>query len=254
MNRVLECIRPPQIAALLCKNQIGGRVIAAVIPFPGSIGNVFVIDRSQWVAVNDRVALVIEAQPVGAEIGRIVTNYAALLNVCTQWKNSTFASLIAQAVLVNLFAQKAVDTLTKVRDGLAGLDPNDPAPFILKVGYAAMADTAGQLHGTTFALATAIAAFVSENHTTDAILEQIGQRLGPAWQSIAGPIGQLESAIADVQGDWSQVDGILATVSNKTSTVTVADLLAADIGGAIVQWQEVQTVTLAFDSMATNLT
>ncbi len=239
--------------------------MADLIPLPGTIGNVFTIDRSQWIAINDRVELVISAKPVANDVSQVLPSYLDLLAVCEKWKSTTFASLIAQAVAVNLFAQRAADALAKLKARLTGLRPSDPVPqdvaFIFKADFATLEQMAANLRNTAVTLATAVDALVKENRVADQVLTGIGESLASLWpplkdfwQPIAGTINLLEGALTDVQTDWDKVTAILNAGASQSVTITVAALLATDITGAVDAWQRLQNVTLAFDSMASTLT
>ena len=232
--------------------------MSVVIPSAGSIGTLFAIPEADWVSINDRVGLVIDAQNLASEIEQIIPNYAALLTACELWRPTTFPGLIAQAAYTSAFAAQAAETLGDLAGALKSLQPEDPLPvavkFIFTVHFAALRDTAAEHSTTLDEIATQTSTFVAENRATDAVLQNIIDRLGPGWQDVAGPIGSLESAMSDVQTGWSSIQADFAAAANPPPDLTTAAVLAADVGGAITSWNTVGEEAVRFDSMATNLT
>jgi hypothetical protein len=226
------------------------------VVFPEGTGLIppYAIPASDWIVINDRVAVTIEAQNIAPEIEKYIPNYPDLLQVCTTWRSATWSGLIAQAVNTELFGNDAAEVLGKLSSDLSGLKPDDPVPasvsFIITVQFQALAQTAGTQGTTASGLAGQIAAFVSANRAADASLEKLP--LG-GWSPIAGPIGSLETATADIQTAWGAIASQLQAAAGGQLKITTAGLLASNLGTAITSWQALAKAAGAFVSMASDL-
>ncbi|HMK90947.1 MAG TPA: hypothetical protein VK446_15095 [Methylocystis sp.] len=229
----------------------------SIVPLPGLIGQLFAIERGEWIAVNDRVSVVIEAAPIRQVISQSIPNFDALLSVCQDWSQSTYAALIGQAALVSVFATDAAQTLAQLQTELAGLAPTDPVPepaaFTIKVRYASLADVAADHLAKAEALAPVVAEFTAQNRAADAAIQKIGQGLGPGWQTLEGPIDEIESGMSDLDGGWANLVDVLEATSAKALDITTAELLAADLAAAVARWDELAQAAVDFDEMASSL-
>jgi len=225
-----------------------------VLPEGSGLIPPYAVPASDWIVINDRVAVTIEAQNIASEIEEYIPNYPDLLQVCTTWRSATWSGLIAQAVNTELFGNDAAEVLGKLGSDLSGLKPDDPVPasvsFIITVQFQALAQTAGQQGTTASGLAGQIAAFVSANRAADASLEKLPL---DGWSPIAGPISSLETATADIQTAWSAIASQLRTAAGGQVEITTADLLASNLSTAITSWQALANAAGAFVSMASNL-
>jgi hypothetical protein len=227
------------------------------VVFPEGTGLIppYAVPASDWVVINDRVAIAVEAQNIASEIEKYIPNYPDLLRVCTKWRSATWSGLIAQAVDTELFANNAATVLGQLSCDLSGLKPDDPVPasvsFIITVQFQAMAQTAGQQGTTASGLVNQIAAFVSANRAADASLEKLPL---DGWSSIAGPIGALETATADIQTAWGAIASQLQAAAGGQMKITTAGLLASNLSTAITSWKELAKAAGDFVSMASNLT
>lgn len=230
--------------------------MAVVIPSAGQVGTLYAVSRSDWVAINDRIAMVFEVQRLASLITRYLPNYPDLLKACQEWKSTTLPALIAQAVQANLFATHAAETLTNLSGQLASLKPSDSLPqavrFIFHVQFEALQQDAGKQSQAADQLTPQINNFVSQNRTTDAALLKVSQNLGPGWTEIVGPIRALESAMSDVQNGWSAVQTAFGSAAASEPTLTTAELLGLDVQAAIKSWNAVASDALAFDSQVTS--
>jgi len=225
-----------------------------VLPEGSGLIPPYAVPASDWIVINDRVAVTIEAQNIASEIEEYIPNYPDLLQVCTTWRSATWSGLIAQAVNTELFGNDAAEVLGKLGSDLSGLKPDDPVPasvsFIITVQFQALAQTAGQQGTTASGLAGQMAAFVSANRAADASLEKLPL---DGWSPIAGPISSLETATADIQTAWSAIASQLRTAAGGQVEITTADLLASNLSTAITSWQALANAAGAFVSMASNL-
>lgn len=226
------------------------------VVFPEGTGLIqpYAVPASDWIVINDRVAITIEVQNVAPEIEKYIPNYPDLLQVCTTWRSATWSGLIAQAVNTELFGNDAAMVLGRLSSDLSGVKPDDPVPasvsFIITVQFQALARTAGQQGTTASGLADQIAAFVSANRAADASLEKLSL---DGWSPIAGPIGSLETATADIQTAWGAIVSQLQAAAGGQLKITTADLLASNLGTAITSWKALAKAAGAFVSMASNL-
>jgi hypothetical protein len=214
----------------------------------------YAVPASDWIVIGDRVAVTIEAQNIAPEIEKYIPNYPDLLQVCTTWRSATWSGLIAQAVNTELFANDAAKVLGQLASDLSGVKPDDPVPasvsFIVTVQFQALARTAGEQGTTASGLAGQIAAFVSANRAADAALEKLPL---DGWSSIAGPIGSLEAATADIQTAWGAIASQLQAAAGGQLKITTAALLASNLSTAIMSWQALAKAAGAFVSMASDL-
>lgn len=232
--------------------------MAVVIPSAEQVGALYTVPRSDWVAINNRVAIVIEVQGIANQISRYIPNYNSLLAACQQWKSTTLPTLIAQAVQASLFATRASSTLTTLSGELAPLEPSDPLPdtvrFIFRVQFEALQQDAGKLSQAAGQTTPQITNFVAQNRAADVSLEKVLHELGPAWEQIGGPITTLEGAMSDVQGGWSAVQTAFGDAAANQATLTTAELLSADVQAAITSWNAVAQDATAFDSQVSSQT
>jgi hypothetical protein len=225
--------------------------------FPEGTGLIppYAVPASDWVLINDRVAIAIEAQNIAPEIEKYIPNYPDLLQVCTTWHSATWSGLIAQAVTTELFGTDAAKVLGQLSSDLSSVTPGDPVPssvsFIIAVQFQALAQTAGEQGTTASGLADQIAAFMSANRAADASLEKLTL---DGWSPIAGPIGALETATADIQAAWGAIASQLQAAAGGQLKITTAALLASNLGTAITSWKALAKAAGAFVSMASNLT
>ncbi len=214
----------------------------------------YAVPASDWIVINDRVAVTIEAQNIAPEIEKYIPNYPDLLRVCTTWRSATWSGLIAQAVSTELFANDAAKVLGQLSSDLSGVKPGDPVPasvsFIITVQFQALALTAGQQDTTASGLAGQIAAFVSANRAADASLEKLPL---DGWSPIAGPIGSLDAATTDIQTAWGAIASQLQAAAGGQLKITTAGLLASNLSTAIMSWQALAKAAGAFVAMASNL-
>lgn len=224
--------------------------------FPEGTGLIppYAVPASDWIVINDRVAIAIEVQNIAPEIEKYIPNYPDLLRVCTAWRSATWSGLIAQAVNTELFGNDAVKVLGQLSSDLSGVKPDDPVPasvsFIITVQFQALALTAGQQSTTASGLAGQIAAFVSANRAADASLEKLPL---DGWSPIAGPIGSLETATTDIQAVWGAIASQLQAAAGGQLKITTAGLLASNLGTAITSWQALAKAAGAFVSMASSI-
>jgi hypothetical protein len=227
--------------------------------FPEGTGLIppYAVPASDWVAINNRVAGVIklsEDQDLEAQIKLLIPIYPDLLEVCTSWQSATWSGLIAQAVNTELFGNDAAKVLGQLSSDLSGVTPGDPVPasvsFIITVQFQALAETAGQQGTTASGLADKVAAFVSANRTADAEVEQTLD----GWFPLSGPIGSLETAMADIRTAWGAIASQLQAAAGGQLKITTAGLLASNLGTAITSWKALAEAAGAFVSMASNLT
>jgi hypothetical protein len=230
--------------------------MAVVIPSAGQVGNLYTIPQSDWIAINGRVAVVIEAQGIANLVSQYVPNYSRLLAACQQWKSQTLPGLVSQSVETSLFSNQAASILKKLETELQPLKPSDPLPdsikFIFSVEFAALQQNAGNLSTASSKLSPQIATFVAENHAADAALEHVISSLGPGWEGVEGPIALLEQAMSDVANGWSAVQDAFGTAASSQADLTTAALLALDVGTAIKSWYAVAATAVAFDSHVTS--
>lgn len=226
------------------------------VVFPGGTGLIppYAVPASDWIVISDRVAVTIEAQNIAPEIEKYIPNYPDLLQVCTTWRSVTWSGLIAQAVNTELFGNNAARVLGQMASDLSGVKPGDPVPasvsFIITVQFQALAHTAGEQATTASGIAGQVAAFVSANRVTDAALEKLPL---DGWPSIAGPIGSLETATADIQTAWGAIASQLQAAAGGQLKITTAALLASNLSTAITSWQALAKAAGAFVSMASDL-
>jgi hypothetical protein len=228
----------------------------SVFPLPGAVGTLYQISAEQWTAINQQVAVVVEAQQIAQIITQLIPNYPTLLPVCTKWRSQTYQSLIAQAVLVGTFAAGVPVVLSKIKQDTASMaEAEVPSPnqqFLWRVQFEAFANHAGAVETSVALLAPDIAAFVAQNQTADATLEQIADSLPPEFRSIAGPIANLDSGFAAVQGGWTSISSQLqALASGEVSFTTVGQVRAA-AAAAIPAWTALNQSAIAFDQHATS--
>jgi hypothetical protein len=222
------------------------------VVFPGGTGLIppYAVPASDWIVISDRVAVTIEAQNIAPEIEKYIPNYPDLLQVCTTWRSVTWSGLIAQAVNTELFGNNAARVLGQLASDLSGVKPGDPVPasvsFIITVQFQALAHTAGEQATTASGIAGQVAAFVSANRATDAALEKLPL---DGWSSIAGPIGSLETATADIQTAWGAIASQLQAAADGQLKITTAGLLASNLSTAITSWQALAKAAGAFVSM-----
>jgi hypothetical protein len=230
--------------------------INGVFPLPGAVGSLYQIGADQWTAINDQVAVVVEAQQIAGVIVKLIPNYPALLPVCVKWQSQTYGSLIAQAVLVGTFAASVPGVLSKIQEdtvSMADTDPLSPSQqFLWRVQFEAFANHASIVETSVAALAPDIAAFVTQNQTADTALEQIASSLPPDWQSIAGPLAGLESGFAAMQGGWSGISSQLQALASGQVNFTTAGQVRAAVAVAIPAWTALNQSAIAFDQHATN--
>jgi hypothetical protein len=221
---------------------------------PAGLSSPYLVAQSDWIAIDNRVTLVIEMQQIATVIKQYIPNYPDLLDVCTAWRETTFPDLIAQAVTTNLFATNAAQTLERLSAELAGLTPTDPVPdpvrSIIRVQVKALAQSAGQQAAASAGLQQPIAAFVSANRATDAALRETPL---DGWSSVAGSISSVEGAMANVQQSWASISTRLAAASGDQVQVTATDLLSIDFQAAIAGWTALGNAAAAFDSMVSGL-
>ncbi len=226
------------------------------VVFPDGTGLTppFAVPASDWIVINDRVAVTIEAQNIAPEIEKYIPNYPDLLQVCTTWRSATWSGLIAQAVSTEVFGNDAAKVLGQLSSDLSGVKPDDPVPasvsFIITVQFQALAHTAGERGTTASGLTGQIAAFVSANRAADAALEKLPL---DGWSSIAGPVGSLETATADIQTAWGAIVSQLQAAAGGQLKITTAGLLASNLSTAITSWQALAKAAGAFVAMASNL-
>jgi hypothetical protein len=226
------------------------------VVFPEGIGLIppYAVPASDWVAINNRVAGVIKLQDIAAQIELLIPTYPDLLEVCTTWQSATWSGLITQALNTELFGNDAAKVLGQLSSDLSGVTPGDPVPasvsFIIAVQFQALAQTAGQQGATASGLADQIAAFVSANRTADAEVEQTLD----GWFPLSGPIGSLETAMADIQTAWGAIASQLQAAAGGQLKITTAGLLASNLGTAITSWKALAEAAGVFVSMASNLT
>jgi hypothetical protein len=228
---------------------------SGVFPLPGAVGTLYQISAQQWTAINKQVAAVVEAQPIGRFIAEIIPNYPTLLPVCIKWQSQTYQSLIAHAVLVGIFAAGVPGVLSRMQQDTAAMaDADAPSPnqqFLWRVQFEAFANHAGAVETSVAALTPDIAAFVAENQAADVTLEQIANSLPPEWQSIAGPISDLDNGFAAVRGGWSGISQQLqALAAGHVAFNTVGEVRAA-VATATPAWTALNQSATAFDQHAT---
>jgi hypothetical protein len=226
------------------------------VVFPEGSGLIpaYAVPASDWIAIDERVAVTIEAQDIAPEIEKYIPNYPDLLQVCTTWRSATWSGLIAQAVNTELFGNDAAKVLGQLCSDLSGVKPDDPVPapvcFIITVQFQALAQTAGEQGTTASGLAGQIAAFVSANRAADASVEKVPL---DGWSPIAGPIGSLETATAGIHTAWGAIVSQLQAAAGGQLQITTAGLLASNLGTAISSWQALATAAGGFVSMASDL-
>jgi hypothetical protein len=232
--------------------------MAVVIPSAEQVGSLYTIPQSDWVAINGRVAVVIEAAGIADQVSQYVPNYDRLLAACQQWKSQTLPGLVTQSVEANLFASQAASILTKLETELQPLKPSDPLPdsirFIFRVEFAALQQNAGKLSATSSQLSPQIGSFVAENRAADAALERVISSLGPGWEGVEGPIVSLEQAMSDVANGWTVVQSAFGIAASSQADLTTAALLDLDVQTAINSWNAVASTAAAFDSHVTSQT
>lgn len=228
--------------------------VGLTLPLPDGLAAPYAVPAKDWKAIEDRLSIAIEAEGISAEIERYVPNYRTLLAVCTAWRDSTFPALLAQAFTVELFAKKAASVMTELSGLLTNLTPADPVPepvrFLIRIEFAALAQSAGEGAEKASKLEGAVQAFVAANQETDDALEEVP--LGD-WHSIAGPIGALESGINSISASWSPVAAQLHEVAETTLTITTAELLSSNLAEAIGAYQLLASEASAFIAIASQL-
>src|SRR3954468_2816691 len=102
----------------------------AGVAFPDGtgLGRPFAVPAVDWIAIDDRVAITIDAQNIAPEIEQYISNYPDLLQACIAWRSSTWSGLITQGVNTEMFAAKAADVLGQLSSDLSGVKPGDPVP------------------------------------------------------------------------------------------------------------------------------
>jgi hypothetical protein len=102
----------------------------AGVAFPDGtgLGRLFAVPAVDWIAIDDRVTITIDAQNIAPEIEQYIPNYPDLLQACIAWRSSTWSGLITQRVNTEMFAAKAADVLGQLSSDLSGVKPGDPVP------------------------------------------------------------------------------------------------------------------------------
>lgn len=230
----------------------------SVLPLPGSVGALYEISSDEWQAINDQSAVVVDAQQIAQVIVQVIPNYPTLLPVCSKWQTQTYQSVVAQAGLVGTFGSTVAAGLGQIRASLASVGDADPLAegqqFICKVQFESFATHAGTVESSVAALAPDIAAFVRENQTADVSLAKLASSLPPQWQSVAGPISDLQSGFAAVQDGWSSISAQLQALAAGTVSFTTGGQARAAIDAAVPAWNALNASAVAFDQHATNPT
>jgi hypothetical protein len=231
---------------------------ADVFPLPGSVGALYEIGANQWTAINDQAGVVVEAQQIAQWVVQVIPNYRSLLPACVKWRSETYQSLLAQAVLVGMFAAGVPGGLSKIQQDIASMADADPLSrsqqFVWRVQFKAFANHAGAVEKSVAALAPDIADFVAENQTADVALEKIASSLPPEWRSIAGPLADLTSGFAAMQGGWTAISSQLQALASGESRFVTAGQARAAVAAAIPAWTALNQSAIAFDQHATNPT
>ena len=213
----------------------------------------YAVPASDWIVINDRVAITIEVQNVAPEIEKYIPNYPDLLQVCTTWRSATWSGLIAQAVNTELFGNDAAMVLGQLSSDLSGVKPDDPVPasvsFIITVQFQALAQTAGQQGTTASGLADQIAAFVSATAPPT--------RRWRSSRSTAGPRSPARSDPGDRYGRHPDGMGRDRLPASSRSRRAAEDHdrrpAGGNLGTAITSWKALAKAAGAFVSMASNL-
>lgn len=218
---------------------------------PDGLEQPYSVTQPEWVAIGQRVTVVIELQGIAAEVSRYIPNYPTLLDVCTAWGSETFPALLAQAAGTTLFAGKAISVLDQLSGELSGVSPDAPLPqsitFIITVQFRALSDDAAKRAAAAGPLSGSVAAFVAANQVADAAITQLS--VPAPFEAIEGPITALDQGLSDLQSGWQAIAAGLAAAAAGQIQITTADLLAFDLGQAVSKWQALETAAAAFTSM-----
>ncbi|ALV04881.1 hypothetical protein [Roseateles depolymerans] len=229
-----------------------------LFPLPGLVGSIYKVGADQWTAINDQAAAVVEAQSIKQLITRYIPNYPTLLPACIAWRAQTYQGLIEQAVLVGTFAASVPEVLSKIQQDVANMADDDALPssqqFLWRVQFDSLAHHAGMVLTSVSALTPAVTTFVTENQTADVALDQIASSLPVGWQSIAGPLVDLSSGFAALDGGWNSIATQLQGLATGQANFTTAGQVRAALAAALPAWAALEQSAVAFDQHATSST
>lgn len=219
-----------------------------------SVGALFAVPESNWTAISKRVGITILASAIAPIIGRTLNEFPKLETACQLWQATTFPGLTSLSASIGSFATTAANALTALQAPISSLSPNDPVPAttaeLVKTTLGNLANGMAPLNTQCNQLDTQVQGFANENQIVDAQVEAYIKYLGPNWQSLAGYIPPVESAVGLVQGTWQAIASDFNAVAGGSISITTALLLSLDLQSAILAWKNLGPQASAFASLA----
>jgi hypothetical protein len=214
-----------------------------------AMGDLFQVPESTWTTIDNRVNLTFLAALEFA-MAILIPTFRELLGACITWRYATFPQLVTLSQSVVDYAGQAISNFDALRQAIAGLDPDAALPPDVerqaKQVLGQLASSTGALDTQVAASASSVMAFAAVNQAVDAQIEDYIAALGPAWQSIATEIGNVDRAVGSVEGAWMAIADDLSAIADDQITITLQFLLDLDIQVALRSWDDLRAEAKAF--------